>query len=313
MNAITQITGIAVGHSSDRNENTGCTVILCPAGATAGVDIRGAAPGTRETELLRPAFLVQKIQAVMLSGGSAFGLRTADGAMRFLAENKIGFPVGEFVVPIVPTAVIFDLSKGRDIRIPTEKMGYEACANAGIQFEEGRVGAGCGATVGKIIGVENAMYGGVASCCCELPRGVLVGALTVVNAFGDIIDPRSGQIIAGALNPDSGEFLDTFRYMKKNPSLEPFSTNNTTLSVVATNAALNKEQATRLAMMAQNGIGRTTRPAHTMYDGDVVFALSHGRKSADINLLGEAAAEMVSESILKAVRISNSGSGLKTS
>ncbi len=185
-------------------------------------------------------------------------------------------------------------------------MGYQACQNAKADFEEGLVGAGKGATVGKILGIQQAMPGGIASCALEIRPGVFVGAIALVNAFGDIIDPKTGNILAGAKDPQTGEFLDTYRFMKAQQFKAPFSKDNTTLAVAATNAALTKEEVNKVAMMAQNGIARSTRPAHTMYDGDVVFALSYGAEKADLNLVGEAAAEMVSEAILKAVRLSNS-------
>lgn len=304
---ITDISGVEVGHATHPAEKTGCTVILCREGAVAGVDVRGSAPGTRETDLLRPTYMIRKIHAVMLTGGSAFGLRTADGAMQYLAERGIGYDARGIVVPIIPAAVIFDLRPGRNTAFPSVDMGYEGCRNAGKEFEEGLIGAGTGAMVGKIWGLENAMKGGIASAVMELPGGVRVGAIAVVNALGDIIDPATGQIIAGARDPQSGQFADTLqcfiegRFGKSAPG----EGTNTTLVVVATDAQLTKEEINKVAQMAQNGVARTTRPAHTMHDGDVVFALSTGNKPSDVSLVGEVAAQVVAQAILRAVRISN--------
>ena len=302
---ITDVPGIEVGHATHSREATGCTVILCRQGAVAGVDVRGSAPGTRETDLLRPGFLIQRVHAVVLTGGSAFGLRTADGVMQYLWEQHIGYSARGIIVPIVPAAVIFDLRGERNPLIPDAAMGYRACQAASTAVEEGLVGAGRGATVGKILGLEHAMAGGLGSVATELPDGTRLGALCVVNSLGDIIDPNSGRIVAGAREPDGEGFADTLRCMMEGRLGTPLSSTHTTLAVVATNARLTKEQVNKLAQMAQNGIARVTRPAHTMYDGDVVFALSTGDHTADINLLGETAAQMVSQAILRAVTLSN--------
>jgi L-aminopeptidase/D-esterase-like protein len=302
---ITDIPGVEVGHSTNKTEKTGCTVMLCRKGATPGIDIRGSAPGTRETELLRPGFMIRKIQAIVLSGGSAFGLRTADGAMAFLAEQKIGYNARGTIVPIVPAAVIFDLRKGRNPAIPSSEMGYKACKNAGKDFEEGLIGAGSGATVGKLLGIEYAMSGGLASSGIELQGGVRIAALAVVNALGDIINPKSGKIIAGALHPKRKGFLDSHNFLMENKYPYNNSATSTTLAVVATNAKFSKEETNKIAQMAQNGISRTVKPTHTMHDGDIVFALSTGNLNADINVIGEAAGQMVSEAIIRAVKISN--------
>ncbi len=305
MQAITDVPGIEVGHATHPTEATGCTVVMCRQGAVAGVDVRGSAPGTRETDLLRPGFLIQQIHAVVLTGGSAFGLRTADGVVQYLWEHRIGYNARGIIVPIVPAAVIFDLHSDRDPRFPDVQMGYAACEAAGRTTPEGLVGAGRGATVGKILGPENAMAGGLGSAATALPGGVWVGALAVVNSLGDIVDPKSGAIVAGAREPDGSGFADTLRCLKEGRRGSPLTATNTTLAVVATNAHLTKEQVNKLAQMAQNGIARVTRPAHTMYDGDVVFALSTGKETADMNLVGEVAAQMVSEAILRAVTLSN--------
>jgi L-aminopeptidase/D-esterase-like protein len=298
---ITDIASVEVGHATHAQEKTGCTVLLCREGAVAGIDIRGSAPGTRETELLRPTMMVRQVHAIMLSGGSAFGLRTADGAMSYLAEHGIGYNARGVIVPIIPAAIIFDLAEGRNPAYPGAEMGYQACQNAGKTFEEGLVGAGRGATVGKILGREHCMSGGFASAALELPNGVRVGAAVVVNALGDIIDPASGKIVAGARRPGGG-FMDAYQLLlggspgSVSQNLETAQGTNTTLAVVATDAQFNKEEITKIAQMAQNGITRATRPAHT---------LSLGKKLADISLVGEAAAHTVSAAILRAVRISN--------
>ena len=305
MRGITSIPNIKVGHSTHPKESTGCTVVLCGNGAIAGVDIRGSAPGTRETELLRPGFMIRQIHGIVLTGGSAFGLRTADGVMQYLSEHGIGYDARGITVPIVPAAVIFDLRKGRNTDFPTREMGYQACQNAAKDFEEGPVGAGKGATVGKILGIEHCMKGGVGSSSIEITGGVKVGALAVVNALGDVIDPTNGGIIAGARKPDGSGFADTIKHLMENgfPGKSPVG--NTTLAVVATNAAFTKEEINKIAQMAQNGISRTIRPVHTMHDGDIVFSLSIGKLKSDVNVVGEVAAQMVSQAILRAVRVSN--------
>lgn len=306
MLTITDIAGITVGHATHPTEATGCTMILCRQGAVAGVDVRGSAPGTREIELLRPTYMVRQIHGVMLSGGSAFGLRTADGAMQYCAERGIGYYALGVIVPIIPTAIIFDLYQKRDPAFPDVKMGYEACANAGKSFAQGRVGAGRGALVGKILGLENAMFGGLGSVATELPDGVRVGALCVVNPLGDVLDPESGQIVAGARRPEDGAFADTLDVLTIRGGFgPPPDGTNTTLAVVATDAKFTKEEINKVAQMAQSGISRATRPAHTMHDGDVVFALSTGDKPADVSLIGEIAARLVSQSIVRAVRLAN--------
>lgn len=302
---ITDIPNIKIGHSTHIKENTGCTVVLCGKGAIAGVDIRGSAPGTHETELLRPGFMIREIHAIVLTGGSAFGLRTVDGVMKYLFENGIGYDARGIAVPIVPAAVIFDLRNGRNPDFPTSEMGYEACKNAAVDFEEGLIGAGKGATVGKILGIEHCMKGGVGSCAIEIRDGVKIGALAVVNALGDIINPENGQIVAGARNPDGNGFVDSVKYLMENPLPWEAASSNTTLAVVATNASFAKEEINKIAQMAQNGISRTVRPVHTMHDGDIVFALSNGKLKADVNVVGEVAAQMVSQAILRAVKISN--------
>ncbi len=297
-----------MGHATDREAVTGCTVLLATRGAVAGVDVRGAAPATRETDLLRPGMLVERVHAILLTGGSAFGLAAADGVMRYLEERGIGFDAGVARVPIVPAAALFDLGVGRaDVR-PTAEMGYRACQVAADgPVEEGTVGAGTGATVGHLLGPDGAMRGGIGTAALRLPGDVVVGALVAVNAFGDIRDEATGAILAGTRTP-TGEFVDTARAFlegKGQLGFARFTSTNTTLAVVATNAGLTKSEATRLAQLAQDGFARVISPAHTMVDGDIVFALSTGDAVSNLLTLGSAAAGVVAQAITRAVRISN--------
>ena len=299
--SIIDVPGIRVGHAHDLEALTGCTVVLCENGAIGGVDQRGGAPGTRETDLLRPIHLVEQVHAVLLTGGSAFGLDAAGGVMRYLEERGFGFNTQVAHVPIVPAAVIFDLAIGRaDVR-PDAYMGYQACQNAvSDSLEQGCVGAGAGASVGKILGMQGAMKAGLGSASIRLKNGLVVGALVVANPFGDVIDPASGQILAGARIPEAG-FADTLQVMQSMADGISFHGSNTTLGVIATNAALTKEQANKVAQMAQDGLARTIRPAHTMLDGDTFFALSLGDVPADVNLAGALAAEVAARAVLQAV------------
>lgn len=296
---LTAIPGIRVGHWTDLEAATGCTVVLCPDGATAGVAVRGGGPGTRETDLLRPETLIQQVHAVVLSGGSAFGLAAADGVMRWLEEHDSGFDVVVTKVPIVPAAVLFDLPIGRhDVR-PDAEAGYAACEAATTDpVAEGNVGAGTGATVGNLLGPLSAMKGGLGSASVRLGGGVTVGALAVANCLGDVVDPDTGEIVAGARSPD-GTWLDTAaRFIEMGANLR---FGNTTLAVVATDAQLTQAQCTAVANMAQTGLARVVRPAHTLLDGDTIFALSTGDKQADVSVVGTAAAEAVCRAILHAV------------
>ncbi len=320
-NSITDVGGLQVGHAQDEQALTGCTVILCEKGAVAGVDQRGGAPGTRETDALHPMHLVQQVHAVVLAGGSAFGLDAASGVVRYLEERGIGFDVGVARVPIVPAAILFDLAIGQaDVR-PDAQMGYQACLTASSEPPaEGNVGAGCGASVGKILGMPFAMKAGLGCASIQLGE-VVVAALVVVNAFGDVIDPTTGMILAGARQPaapqDAGEksfrFVDTLKWMQgQSSNVSPgFSQQtNTVIGVVATNAALTKEQANKMAQMAQDGLARTIRPAHTMVDGDTIFALSTGQQPADINLVGAFAAEVFAQAVLRAAQQAHSAGSL---
>jgi len=303
MPQITDVVGITVGHASDAHAATGCTVIVCRQGAVGGVDVRGSAPGTRETDALRPMTLVERVHAVLLTGGSAFGLAAADGVVRYLEEQGIGFDVGVAKVPIVPAAVIFDLMIGSATVRPTAEMGYAAARGASAgPVEEGSVGAGSGATVGKVLGPQAAMKAGVGTWAVSLPGGVIVGALVVVNAFGDVIDDGTGQVLAGARDPRTGHFLNTARALVRGTRAMVFSANST-VGVIATNAALTKEQANKLAQVGHDGLARVISPVHTMFDGDTVFALSAGVAKADFMAVGVAAVQAMAESIKRAVRL----------
>jgi L-aminopeptidase/D-esterase-like protein len=274
--SITDIPGIRVGHWTDAEAVTGCTTVLPNRPAVAGVDVRGGAPGTRETELLRPGNLVQHVHGIVLAGGSAFGLDAATGVMRYLVEQGVGFVFGDSVVPIVPAAIIFDLSIGRtDVR-PDADAGYAAASSASARCDEGSVGAGAGATVGKALGPDRAMKGGAGTASERTIGGLIAGALAVVNASGEVIDPASGRTIAGARR-DDGSIDDTTEVLREGRFWRPEMPDaNTVLVVVATNAALSKEQANRLATVCHDGIARTVRPAHTQGDGDTVFTLATG-------------------------------------
>jgi L-aminopeptidase/D-esterase-like protein len=282
--------------------------VLVKEGAVGGVDQRGGAPGTRETDLLRPMHMVEKVHAVLLTGGSAFGLAAADGVVRWLEENNIGFDAGVARVPIVPAAVLFDLTVGRaDVR-PDAAMGYAACQNAVDNPEPlqmGSIGAGTGATVGNILGPQARMKGGLGAAVIELSAGLRVGALIAVNCFGDVINPASGQILAGARKLPEGEFADTMQVLKQGAS-NLAGPGHTVIGVVATNAALSKEAANKVAQMAHDGLARAVRPAHTMFDGDTIFALATGQgPAADINVIGAFAAEATAQAIVKAVTEAN--------
>ena len=314
MKGLTDIPGIRVGHVSDFEALTGCTAILCEQGAVGGVDIRGSASGTEETPVLDPGHLAGSVHGILLAGGSAFGLEAASGVRRHLARRGVGFAFGGEHIPIVAAAILFDLGIGKSNVHPNLAMGEAAAAAATADpVAEGAVGAGTGATVGKILGMKHAMKSGLGSATVELDRGVLVASLVAVNAWGDVRDPANGKILAGARTaPDSREFLDAAAYMKSHsaPMGGVSAPRNTTLAVVATNARLTKLQARKLAESGGLGMARAICPVNTMVDGDIVFALSQGSLEADINSLGEAAAEAVAEAILRAVRSARSMGGL---
>ncbi|MFY9583783.1 MAG: P1 family peptidase [Candidatus Acidiferrales bacterium] len=328
------IAGLKIGHAQDDRALTGCTVLLADAGPApydagvgmvAGCDVRGGAVGERELETLRPGHVVERIHALVLAGGSAFGLDAAAGVMRWCEERGIGFDTGVARIPIVPAAILFDLRIGEPStsfgprprpRHPDAAMGYAAAeaaaqAKADAPVAEGNVGAGTGATVGKLFGIERATKGGIGCWTEELPDGVRVAALAVVNAFGDIRDPESGKILGGARGAeDFREFADTAAAMRSGTVRKRFSDPNTVLVAVATNAGLGRSDAQRMAVMAAAGMARVISPAHTTFDGDVVFALSIGDGRADVNALGAAAAEAVARAIVRGVTQARSAGGV---
>lgn len=314
MKGLTDIPGIRVGHASDYEALTGCTVILCEAGAVAGADIRGSASGTEEFQVMSPLHVTESVHAVVLAGGSAFGLEAASGVRRFLERKGVGFDTSAARVPIVPCAILYDLGIGKANVRPTREMGEAAAAAATDEaVKEGAIGAGTGATVGKILGISHSMKSGVGSATVSLGgpyAGIRVAALAVVNAFGDVRDPETGKLVAGARrSADDMDLADTALEMKRGRR-GGFRTENTTLAVVATNARLSKVGAAKLAQLAQNGLARSISPSHTMFDGDLVIALSLGTEPADVNALGVAASEAASQAILRAVRLAPSLGGL---
>ncbi|MEW8973605.1 MAG: P1 family peptidase [Tissierellaceae bacterium] len=298
---ITDIEGIKVGHSTSEEGMTGCTVVICEEGATGGVDVRGSAPGTRETDLFRPEKTVDRVHAIVLSGGSAFGLDASSGVMKYLEEQGIGFDVGVTKVPIVASAVIFDLNIG-DYRIrPDLVMGYEAAKSATTrENRQGNIGCGMGATVGKIMGPKNVMKSGLGSATIEVGE-LKVSALVSVNSFGDIYDYRTNEQIAGVYDYSRDIMLNTYEIMKNRDSDIGFSIQNTTIGIIATNAILNKAQAYKISQMAHNGFARSIDPIHTMVDGDTIFTMATNKIEADINLVGSMAAEVMSQAISNAI------------
>lgn len=302
--AITDVAGILVGHFTDPRRPTGCSVVLAPEGTVGAVDVRGAAPGTRETDLLSPTNTVDQVHAVLLSGGSAFGLDAASGVMRWLEEQSMGLAVGPARVPIVPAAVLFDLLVG-DARIrPDAAAGHAACQAASAQAPaEGCVGAGAGALVGKVFGHERAMKGGIGTASVRV-GGVTVGALVACNALGDVIDPDTGAVIAGARSVDGAQRADTRRaLLAGEPPFPVLAGTNTSIGVIATDAALTKAQATRLAQAGHDGLARTINPVHTVADGDTLFALATGRAASHpgMMVLATMAAEAVARATVRAV------------
>ena len=311
--AITDVAGVKVGHFTDSRRPTGCTVILTEDGAVAGVDVRGAAPGTRETDLLNPINSVQQVHAIMLSGGSAFGLDTATGAMRYLEERGIGFNVGVARVPIVPAAILFDLGVGDSKIRPDAAAGYKACTAATTSAPaEGNAGAGAGATVGKLFGMSRAMKSGIGTAAVKV-EGITVGAIVAVNAVGDVFDPATGKVIAGARTKDGKSLVNTMSALLRGESFPPlFAGTATTIGTVATDVVLTKVQASKVAQMAHDGLARTINPVHTAYDGDTIFALATGKSSkpANVTLIGALAAEALAQAVLRAVRAARGIAGL---
>jgi L-aminopeptidase/D-esterase-like protein len=307
--AITDVSGIEVGHYSDTRRPTGCSVIIARAGAVAGVDLRGAAPGTRETDLLQPGNLVQQVHAVLLAGGSAWGLDAAGGVMRWLEEQGIGLPTPYGLVPIVPAAVVFDLGVGDASLRPDAQAGYQACVSASDQPPpQGNVGAGSGALVGKMMGMAHAMRGGLGTASVQA-AGCTVGAMIVCNAMGDVLDPATGQILAGARTTDGQALLGTRDALLAGQLPHTLlAGSNTTIGVIATDAVLTKPQAQRLAQVAHDGLARSINPVHTQFDGDTLFALATGAsgQTVDMLLLATLAAEATARAVLNAVHAAHS-------
>jgi len=311
---LTAVEGIRVGHHTLGERPTGCTAILVDGDAVGGVSQRGGAPGTRETDLLDPLNMVDKVNAIVLAGGSAFGLEAATGTVRWLEEHDVGWSAGPSKVPIVPAAILFDLGVGGNPKIrPTADCGYKAAAAATAgAVQEGSVGAGAGATVGKLGGMGRAMKSGVGTASIALPNGLVVAALVAVNAVGDIIDPATGKVVAGVRNPDD-TFADARAILRSGVNAaRPRAGENTTIGLVATNAKLTKPQAARMALMADDGYARAISPAHTNGDGDTVFSLATGRwdGTADISVIGALAAEAMADAIVRAATQATGAAGI---
>ena len=300
--AITDVTGLKVGHYTDLESATGCTVVLCEQGAIAGVDVRGSAPGTRETDLLRPMNQVEKIHAILLSGGSAFGLDAASGVMRYLDEKGIGYATPRGTVPIVPAAVLFDLAIGNSKVRPGAPEGYQACKNATDgEIPQGCVGAGTGAMVGQVFGTNRATKSGLGTASEIIGSDVVIGAIVAVNALGDVYDSTARKIIAGVRRLDGKGFGNTVEYLKEEQGCQSNAGNHTTIGIVATNVSFTKEQVNKMAQMAHDGLARAINPCHTMLDGDTIFAISLGNKEGDLTTIGTIAAEVMQRAIIKAV------------
>jgi L-aminopeptidase/D-esterase-like protein len=309
---LTAVEGIRVGHAHNLDGPTGCTVILCPPDTVGGVDQRGGAPGTRETDLLRPLHMVEHVHAILLAGGSAYGLDAAGGVMRCLEEQGVGHNVGVGVVPIVPAAIIFDLDLGDPAVRPDAAMGYAACQSASSDpVAEGCVGTGAGAKVGALMGRDFACKSGIGSAVIDLGEGLQVGALFVVNALGDVIG-ADGQILAGTrLPPEGAQFADAMNILPMMARVEMGGAGNTVIGVVATSALLTKDEANKVAQMAHDGLARAVRPAHTMMDGDTIFALATGTAGrANVSVIGALAAEVTAEAIRRAVQTATPLAGL---
>jgi len=304
--SITDVPGIKLGHHTLTKRPTGCTVLLCEEGASAGVDVRGSAPGTRETDLLDPINYVQQVQAILLSGGSAYGLAAATGVMRYLEENNLGFKIGKGVVPIVPAAILMDLGVGDFSVRPDEEAGYLACKAAKTEPSgEGNIGAGAGATVGKMFGMDYAMKGGLGTASYKVPgTEIVVGAIVAVNAVGDVYAPNSRRILAGARTEDGKGFRDTMSAIMQGYGVVKSGGANTTIGAIATNVPFDKAQLKKIAGMAHDGFARTINPIHTMWDGDTIFALSTGKAKgveADVTAIGAIAATVMAEAVARAV------------
>jgi len=308
---IIDVPGIKVGNQENVEALTGCTVVLVEKGATAGVDVRGSAPGTRETDLLNPINLVKQVHAICLSGGSAFGLDAASGVMQYLEEKGIGLDVGVAKVPIVPAAVLFDLAHGDPTIRPDKDMGYKAASMAkNDRFPVGNIGAGCGATVGKLAGFHKSMKGGLGTASIKLSNGLIIGAIVAVNPIGDVRNPANEEILAGVYDKEKGKIQDSLEVLKRTNERAFTPGTNTTIGIVAVNADLTKAEACKVAQMAHDGYARTIFPAHTMYDGDTIFTLATGGKKASIDLIGAMAAKVMEEAIINAIVSAKSVAGI---
>ncbi len=322
MDSITDITGIKVGHAHDEEALTGCTVLLCPPGTIGGIDKRGGGPSSRQTDQLDLIRISNEVHAVLLGGGSAFGLAASTGVMRYLEERGIGFAFGGNTIPIVPAIILFDLGIGRSDVRPDADMGYQACLNASeAPPAQGNVGAGTGASVGKMLGPVAAMKCGLGTASIEIGGGIKVGAIVAVNAGGDVLDQDTGQIIAGARIVEEDEegnlittgFADSREILKSMAQAGPQpagAPENTVIGVVATNAKLSKQGVTKIAQMAQDGLARSIRPAHTMFDGDTIIGLATGEVPADMSLVGTFAAEVFACAVARAARVATGAGGL---
>lgn len=302
-NNITDVPGVKVGHAENKEGVTGCTAILVEGGAVCGVDVRGSAPGTRETDALDPINEIDRVHGICLSGGSAFGLDAATGVMRYLEEQGIGIDAGVAKIPIVPSAVLFDLFIGDAHSRPTAQMGYEAAKNAVVGvFANGNTGAGYGATVGKMAGPQFCMKGGLGSTSTAGQDGLVVGAIVAVNAVGDVKDPDTREILVGARNPETGRWIDSGAYLIEHGQSQALSGTNTTIGVIAVNAKLTKAEAKKIAQLTQNALARTIYPVHTMLDGDTIFVLGTGTKSYPVDYIGHLATQVMEKAILDAVK-----------
>lgn len=300
---ITDVPGVKVGHAENREGITGCSVILVEDGAVCGVDVRGSAPGTRETDALDPINEIQQVHGICLAGGSAFGLDAATGVMHYLEEQGVGVDAGVTKIPIVPSAVLFDLFIGDAHIRPSAQMGYEAAKNAKIgAFVNGNIGAGYGATVGKLAGPQFCMKGGLGSSSLIGKDGLIVGAMVAVNAVGDVKDPTTRTTIAGARNRATGQWLDSCSYLEEHGQSQALAGTNTTIGVVAMNAKLTKAEAKKIAQLAQNALARTIYPVHTMLDGDTIFVLGTGQQSYPVDYIGHLATKVVEEAIIAGVK-----------
>jgi L-aminopeptidase/D-esterase-like protein len=304
--SLTDVKGIQVGCAQDNVAQTGCTVVLCPPNTVAGVDVRGSAPGTRETDLLGSEKMMNEVHAIALCGGSAYGLDAATGVMAYLEEKGIGFHTGDAIVPIVPAAVLYDLGVGSPNRRPDAQMGYDACANAMKTIDlNGNIGAGTGATACKIAGMDKAVKTGLGTSSIQLQSGLVVAAVVALNAVGDVFDIETGKQLIGPYDRKNKKMYQTTQLMQE-IAMAPLKGKNTTIGVVACNAKLTKPYANKVAQMAQNGLARVIVPTHTMYDGDTIFALATGEVESDVSLVGTLAAQVVAQAIINAVKCAES-------